>query len=375
MKGIGLAIVAVFVWELSSPPSFLQQIDKEDETGQYQPVLNWPQPWSQDGYIWGSAAGVFAESPDRVFLAIRGELKVPDPKPRGFLGFWGSLGQLATDPRPEMRNCIVVLDRTGKAIEKWTQWDHLFVAPPGAGGIASPHKIKINPYDPERSVWVVDDVRHAIYKFTNDGKQLVMTLGEPGVAANDDKHFGRPQDVAWLPDGSLLVADGLTNSRVAKFDKNGKFVTSWGTKGTGPGQLSGPHGIETDAKGNVYVADRGNRRIQVFDKDGKYIKEWNGLRQINDVYIGGDQQVWAVDGVNSRLLKMDQSGAVLYWWGTHDTYPGALWEPHQVSVDSEGNLYIADSYNGRALKYSPKPGADRAKLMSPPANPAVRVAR
>ena len=134
----------------------------------------------------------------------------------------------------------------------------------------------------------------------------MRTLGEADVAGADDKHFGRPQDIAWLPDGSLLVADGLGNSRVAKFDKNGVFVTSWGTRGNGPGQFSGPHGIATDRSGRVYVADRTNHRIQIFDANGTFIDQWPGLRQANDIVISADQHVWVADGTNAKVLEYDQ---------------------------------------------------------------------
>jgi peptidylamidoglycolate lyase len=242
-------------------------------------------------------------------------------------------------------------------IEAWTQWDTLFE---GGGG---PHKIRISPYDPERHVWVVNDARHQIYEFTNDGKQLVRTLGEADVAGADDKHFGRPQDIAWLPDGSLLVADGLGNSRIAKFDKNGAYVTSWGTRGNGPGQFSGPHGIATDRSGRVYVADRTNHRIQIFDGNGKFLDQWPGLRQANDIVISADQHVWVADGTNAKVLEYDQNGKLLYSWGTYGTFPGAFWELHQMSIDSEGNLYGADSFGGRVQKFKPRPGADRSKLI------------
>src|SRR5262249_3765274 len=108
---------------------------------------------------------------------------------------------------PELRNCIIIVDANGKLIESWTQWDKLF-----EGG-RGPHSVKISPYDPERSVWVVDDMRQQVFKFSNDGKKLLMTLGEAGIAGNDDKHFGRPTDIAWLPDGTFYVTDGYSVPR------------------------------------------------------------------------------------------------------------------------------------------------------------------
>src|SRR5439155_18349909 len=94
--------------------------------------------------------------------------------------------------------------------------------------------------------------------------------GPPGACGLQDV-FQRPADVAWDVAGNIYVADGLgNNARVAKFDKTGKIVKSWGSRGTGPGQINMVHGIAVDAQGNVYVADSGNKRIQVFDGDGTF---------------------------------------------------------------------------------------------------------
>jgi DNA-binding beta-propeller fold protein YncE len=333
----------------------------EEETGPYEVVANWPQPWSGPGYIWGSQPGVFAETPNRVFIVARGEIKLPAQTGRGFNGSWGSTGERATVPKAEMHNCIVIVDASGKLVESWSQWDHLFE---GGGG---PHKIRISPYDPERHVWVVNDSRHVIYEFSNDGKQLVRTLGETDVAGEDEKHFGSPQDIAWLPDGGLLVADGLRNARVARFDKGGKFATSWGSRGNASGQFTGLHGIATDREGKIYVADRSNRRIQIFDQRGTYLDQWPDLRQANDVLLPADgQSVWVADGTNAKLLKYDVNGKLLHSWGTYGMFPGGFWEAHQLSVDSDGNLYVADSFGGRTQKFRPKAGVDRARLIGAP---------
>ena len=358
MRALSLALTCVFAIGLLHAPAALQEKGGEEETGPYTVVENWPSPWARQGYIWGSQPGVVADTPNRIFIAARGELKLPDPPlPRGFNGIWGSLNQRATEPKPEMRNCIVVVDGSGKLIEAWTQWDKLFE---GGGG---PHKIRISPYDPARHVWVVNDARHQIHEFTNDGNQLVRTLGETDVAGADDKHFNRPQDIAWLPDGSLLVADGLGNSRIAKFDRNGVFVMAWGMRGSGPGQFSGPHGIATDRNRRVYVADRTNHRLQIFDENGKYLDQWPGLRQANDIVISADQHVWVADGTNAKVLEYDQNGKLLSSWGTYGTFPGAFWELHQMSIDADGNLYGADSFGGRVQKFKPRAGADRSKLI------------
>ena len=133
-------------------------------------------------------------------------------------------------PPDVMRDCIVVVDGTGKVLEVWNQWDHLFAGGGDARNLAGDRTaIRISPYDPLHRVWVVDDVRQAVFVFSNDGKELLMTLGTPGVAGQDDKHFGRPTDIAFLPDDGFVVSDGYVNTRVVKFDKNGKYVTASGT--------------------------------------------------------------------------------------------------------------------------------------------------
>jgi peptidylamidoglycolate lyase len=364
MRTPALALASVVVFGLFSAPASLQVQQKggEDETGPYEVVANWPQPWSKSGYIWGSQPGIFAESPNRIFVVERGEIKLPDtPMGRGFNGSWGSTNQQASVPKPDVRNCIVVLDASGKMIESWTQWDHLF-----EGG-SGPHKVKISPYDPERHVWILNDGLDEIYEFSNDGKQLVRTLGERGVAGEDDKHFGRPQDLAFLPDGSIVIADGLTNSRVVKLDKNGKFIKAWGTKGNADGQFSGLHGIDTDKNGHIYVADRGNHRVQVFDADGRHLDTWPNILFPNSILVPADQkEVWVLDGDTHRILEYDPSGKLLYWWGVYGHGTGEFWEMHQLSVDTEGNLYIADSFEGRVTKLRPRAGADRTKLVGQP---------
>src|SRR5439155_21208172 len=104
-----------------------------------------------------------------------------------------------------------------------------------------------------------------------------------GLAANTparphvDGMFRAPTDVAFDADDNIYISDGYINSRVAKFDKHGTRIKSWGSRGSGgahanenPGQLNTPHNIGIDRQNNVYVADRGNRRIQVFDRDGNF---------------------------------------------------------------------------------------------------------
>jgi DNA-binding beta-propeller fold protein YncE len=125
------------------------------------------------------------------------------------------------------------------------------------------------------------------------------------------------------------------------------------------------HGIAVDKDGRIYVADRSNRRVQIFDQSGKSLDIWPNLRQANDIVPSVDGTVWVVDGTNARLLQFDTNGKRIYFWGTYGMQPGQFWEPHQISIDSEGNLYVADSFGGRTQKYAPSKTGDRTKLIVP----------
>lgn len=328
-----------------------QEKGGEDLTGPYNVVEDWfkPLPW-HNGWTFGLVAGVFAETPDRIFVLQGGDL----PVPRSSAPPVGRGAPSNANHRPG--NFVLVVNRDGQLIENWTQWDKLFVRP---------HKVTINPYDPEKHVWIIDDWAQQIFKFTHDGKRVVMTLGEKGVEGADEKHFGRPTDIAWVPDGSFYVSDGYVNARVVKFDKDGKFLTSWGTRGTGPGQFNLVHCVSVDGQGRVYVADRDNRRIQVFDANGKFLEMWTGIRRPSHLYMTQDQFIWMSDGEIGRMVKYDLNGKLITYWGTQGAFPGAFNNNHSFSVDPEGNLYVADYQNYRVQKFTPKPNADRSRLIGP----------
>ena len=349
-------IVGLFAVSVS-----VQEKGGDERTGPYEPVPGWPKPIAsaKTGYIWGSTGGIFAESANRVYIANRGELKLPASLPPNFTGYWGSFGEQATTPTPEFRNCIVVVDGDGKMVDSWTRWDYLFED--GRG----PHSVLISPYDPEHHVWVVDDIHHQIFKFTNDGKKLVMVLGTRDEPGSDGTHFKRPTDIAWLPDGTFFVSDGYGNTRVAKFDKNGKFLMSWGTRGTGPSQFNTPHGITIDKNRRVYVSDRANNRIQVFDENGKYLDAFPNIQQPYTLRISEDQFLWVFSGPLDKMLKYDLNGHLLYAWGTHGTAPGFFWSVHEFSADADGNLYTAEVFGGRPQKLRPRSTADPNRIYRP----------
>jgi streptogramin lyase len=328
----------------------------------YDVVPDWALPYPKAGYAWGSNPGVFVDTDNRILVAIRGEIRLPDPIPAGYRGFYGSIFRNAINaPGTEVRSCLRVLDASGRILETWNQWDDLFQ------GTNGPHKIRISPFDPQRRIWVVGETKSQIYVFSNDGKQLLMTLGEANVIANDETHFGRPQDVAFLSDGSVLVADGLTNARVVKLDKDGHFMKAWGSKGSADGQFSSVHGLAVDRNDRVYVADRGNKRVQVFDANGTHLATWPNLRFPNDVLVSdATQDVWVSDNMDTEIVKFDTSGRRLYSWNATGTAPGGFGELHELAVDSHGILYTADNVLGRLQKLVPKADANPAHLIGAP---------
>jgi hypothetical protein len=370
----------------------------QDIFGPYEPVRNWPKPMSDslpnhEKFTWSTTMDVFAESPNRVFLVQKGELaridKRPETKPIPEFGPGlvfpvfrlplrqagagaGSnpldrpaAGRAGVDWRWE--HCIVVVNADGKIIEDWTQWDKLFTRP---------HDVEISPYDPEKNVWIVDAEGHAVYKFTNDGKKLLLTLGTPRVPGEDDTHFKRPTFLAFMDANTMYLADGYDGTRVIKYDMNGKKLLQWGQKGTPPretrpGYFNSVHGIGVDpTTRRVFVNDRTNGRVQVFDENGKYLDEWSfGPRPPMDIHsfiVTSDRKLWAADQGTHKILGYDLDGHFLYSWGSWGEYPGGMWGVHGMSSDQEGNFYVAEVNNGRIQKYRPRPGANPAFLVGKP---------
>ncbi len=376
----------------------------QDIFGPYDVAKDWPNNIStlpgNEKWTWGAGQSIYAESPNRVFLLFRGELpniKRPETKllpefgpslqfPIGRLPWRDATiaalpGAGGTGQEPEdgpklwkgtvgvdanWEHCLTVVDSSGKIVETWTQWDKIF---------KRPHYVTINPYDPEKHVWVVDDHMHAIYIFSHDGKELLQTIGTPTVKGADGTHFNRPTFLNWLPDSTLFVADGYNGTRVAKFDKTGKFLKDWGMKGTPPNEkrpyyMNNVHGMALDPQThNVFVNDRGNHRIQVFDENGKFLYDWYMGSEPSDIhliYIGADRSLWAFDRGTSKMLKYDLQGHLLYTWGTWGDFPGGFWGVHGFSVDQDGNFYVAEVDSGRAQKFTPRQGANPAFMVSKP---------
>jgi hypothetical protein len=335
----------------------------------YDVVRAWQKPFSEPGYAFGGNSGVFAESPDRIFILQRGETRLPDPVPPEFTYFAGSIGinvLTAADRRVMKKNFLYTLDGDGRVRERWNQWDSLFADAPGPG----PHRVRISPYDSEHRVWVVDETYNVIHVFSNDGRRLIRTLGEKGVEGADASHFAKPQDVAFLPDGRILVADGLDNHRVVILDRNMNYLGEFGSHGTGPGQFNGVHAVAVGPEGRVFALDRSGGRINVFrttSDPGRFdfVEAFTGFSLPLDIIVN-DDAIWVTDLNPLRFNKLDFHGKHLYTWMVPRELPDGYLEVHTFSVDSNGNLYGGDNQYGRTQKFVPKRGADPTLLIKQP---------
>jgi hypothetical protein len=363
-------------------------------TGPYRVVEGWPKPLpdtrhSHDGWTWGSFGGVYAESPDRIWIAMRGELPLPEgAKPwtpyaaltptRG--NSTGNGDGLTATCGPEAKrgwerryeHSIFVVDGQGNLIQEWPDLDKLFAQNTCGRG---PHQIKISPYDAEKHVWIIDDQLHMIYRFTYDGK-LVHSKGQVGVRGRGPDTFDRPTDIAWLPDGTYFISDGYGGTRVAKYGPDDRFIMDWGQapkdpQNPGPNEFNTVHSIAISADRKLFVVDRGHERMQVFDENGTFLDMWT-LRSPHwpasqptlmvNHFIDQAGSIWVGDARTARLLKFDQQGNFLYSWGAPGGEPGRLGCSHGISTDQLGNLFLADCFAGRVQKFEPIPGADPQRL-------------
>jgi DNA-binding beta-propeller fold protein YncE len=281
------------------------------------------------GIIWTEVAAIATDSRDRVFVFNRGE------------------------------HPVLVFDPDGNLLASW-----------GEGLFVRPHGLTIGPDD---SVYCTDDLGHVVHKFTPDGK-LVMTLGikgnpsDTGATSVDFRTIQRagppfhyPTNVALSPAGDLYVTDGYGNARVHRFDPDGRLLFSWGEPGTGPGQFRVPHGIAIGRDGTAYIADRENSRLQLFTPNGEFLSAWTDLARPSQVFIDATGDVYVAelgyragmwpgttapypDAPGGRMSVFDARGNLQARWGggRDPCAAGDFFAPHDVRVDSRGNIYVAE---------------------------------
>jgi hypothetical protein len=413
--GIGLALTLIgegsFAQQRNASPFAAVPTERggQDIFGAYDVDPDWPKDLTtlpgHEGWTFGAGQGIFAESSERIYALQRGELPNIEP-PRATMlpeigpslsfptGPWrnatraslpanGGTGQIAEDGitawierggrlgvDARWEHCILVFNGAGDLLDSWTQWDSM---------LQRPHFVAVSPYDPEKHVWIIDDHKHVIHKFTNDGKTLVQSIGTYGELGADGTHFNRPTFMDWLPDGRFVVADGYNGTRVAMFDAEGNFIRDWGNEGNPPNEnrpayWNNVHGIAVDPETNrIFVNDRGNRRIQIFDDEGNYLDEFSIGQQPSSLHmfiITADGNLWAADRVTNKIVKYDLDGNYLYSFGTYGDFPGGMRGVHGMSVDEDGNLYVAEVDNGGFQKYTPRPGANPDYLIGKPVRSA-----
>jgi DNA-binding beta-propeller fold protein YncE len=253
------------------------------------------------------------------------------------------------------------------------------------------HAVRV---DKDDNIWVVDKGSDMIIRFNPAGR-VTMVFGRKQEASDEEtgplKHpnppmapedgkFRQPTDVAFDPQGDIFISDGYINSRIAKADKNGNWVKSWGDRGSEPGQFNNPHNMAADAKGNLYVADRGNGRIQVFDSDGKFLRMMKIAVPVDDnarPAIGNKptlqtyakvmtmapgapwtmcitppphQVIYTSDAYPGRVYKLSLEGQVLGVFGQSGKQPKQFGWIHEIACPSENTLYVAELLNWRVQK-------------------------
>jgi hypothetical protein len=227
--------------------------------------------------------------------------------------------------------------------------------------------------DARDNIWVVDRGSNMVIKFDSGGRVL-MTMGRKpeavvlaagrgagrgatGAGIPGD-NFNRPADVAWDAAGNIFIADGYGNARIAKFDQNGKYIQSWGSKGSEPGQFDAPHSIAVDAQGNVYVADPGNKRVEVFDNNGVFKTQLSHVGAPWAICIspGAHQYLYSSNSNdpgsmdNGEIYKMELDGRVLGKFGRAGKLIKEFGTVNAMDCRNPNLLYVGELTNWRVQK-------------------------
>jgi DNA-binding beta-propeller fold protein YncE len=335
---IALAIVGMARAQTGAPTNSLPN--------PYRSVENWAK--LPEGRTWGSTSGV-AVDPDgaSIWVAERcGVFAAPAlMKPGSPFGCDGS-------PLPP----ILKFDSSGTLVKSFA-----------AGTLLFPHGLFV---DREGNVWVTDLLAkdgkgQQIFKFSPDGK-LLLTLGKAGIAGDGPDEFNAPSAVLVAPSGDIFVADGHggnTNARIVKFTKDGKFIKTWGKKGTAPGEFDIPHALAMDSRGRLFVGDRNNNRIQIFDQDGNFIDQWTQFSRPSGLYIDKNDVIYVADSESESATKNHDGWkrGIRIGSARDGSVTALIPDPvgkvtgtsaaEGVTADAMGNVYGAEVGSKRLMKY------------------------
>jgi sugar lactone lactonase YvrE len=276
-------------------------------------------------------------------------------------------GQMSSSPS------ILKFDASGKLVASF-----------GQGMLIFPHGIFV---DRDGNVWVTDGQDdapppggaargagaqrsgplagstrgHQVFKFSPEGK-LLMTLGKAGGAADPD-YFYQPNDVLVAPNGDIFVSEGHggANSRVLKFSRDGKLITSFGKKGSGPGEMDQPHALAMDSAGRLFVGDRSNNRILIFDQQGKLLDTWSQFSRPSGIFIDRQDMIYVADSESESVTRTHdgwkrgirigsaKDGKVQFFIPDPVEKTAGTSAAEGVAVDAQGNVYGAE-VGPRSLK-------------------------
>ena len=236
----------------------------------------------------------------------------------------------------------------------------------GQGEFVRPHGIWIGKDD---TLYLTDDMGHSVRQYSMSGQLLRMigpsgTPSPTGIDGMDYRKirpgvgpYNMPTNLAIGSCGGMFVVDGYGNARVHRFSAQGTLISSWGEPGARPGQFNVPHGIDCDSAGRIFVCDRENSRIQLFDSDGGFLEEWTDVARPCEVFLDADDTVYVAelgwhagtndprfDETGGRVSIFSRQGELLSrFGGGSDPYaPGDFAAPHDIWVDSQGDIYTSE---------------------------------
>lgn len=226
----------------------------------------------------------------------------------------------------------------------------------GEGMFNRGHGLRVSP---DGTIWTTDVQGHTVMQWNTKG-EVVRTFGTRGQPGAWDEAAGtrllyEPADIAFGPNGDVFIVQGhgRGEGRVLRFDKTGKFIKSWGGKGSAPGQFDQPHSILVDAQNQVLVADRENHRVQVFDLDGAFIKAWAFKGLPCGLLVGPDNQLYLATGFSGQILRLNPDGKAAAMMGEPGPGPtlGKFGEAHYMAIAPNSDIYVADTINATLHRF------------------------